>query len=96
MVAGAKDFSPENYPNVERMTIGGLNGSFTYERDSAVASGELIQINKLLRLYNKNSPAFVVVSTFGVSCGVQEQSSICDDDITQLFGEGKNLFDSRE
>lgn len=93
MVAGAKEVAPEKYPSTVKMTIGGTDGNFDFEKDSLVASGELIQINKILREYNPNSDAFSLVAALSSLCGVQETSGVCENDIIQFFGEGENLFD---
>lgn len=96
IVAGSKEAAPfEKYPHTENITIGGSDGSFDFERDSIVATAELIQINKLLKVYSDEvgniHTEVSILSPF--TCGVQESSGICNEDITQIFGEGKNMFE---
>lgn len=96
-VAGSKDNAIQKYPHTEKMTIGGYTGTFDFDRDSSVASGEIIQINKVLKKYNdRTGNVFTVVSVLASLCGEQITSGICEEDISQLFGLGKNLFDPVE
>ena len=95
MVAGAKNTANKKYPHQEKMTVGGYDGSFNFERDSAVASGMLIQTNRLFKVYNpKIGNTYIVVGVFSTLCGVQKTSMICNEEITQLFGQGETLFEA--
>jgi len=95
IVAGSKENAPEEYPITEKKTIGGFDGSFNFERDSMVASGELIQVNKLLKVYSDEvGNIYMSTSVFTRSiCENQNTSGICVEDITQIFGEGKTMFE---
>ena len=96
MVAGAKEIAPvAKYPWTEMQTIGGADGNFDFERDSLVASGELIQINKLLKEYNADKGnTFTYADVFGGTCDIQQVTSgVCLPDITTFFGQGKTMFE---
>ena len=97
MVAGAKNVASETakYPWTEMMTIGGTDGNFDFDRDSLVASGELIQINRLLKAYKPyGGNTFTSVHVFGGSCELQQVTSgVCLPDISAFFGQGKTLFE---
>ena len=96
MVAGAKDMALEKFPHTEKMTIGGYDGRILFERDSLVATAELLQINKILRVFNPNTgTAYQVVGALDdILCErPQSTSSVCQEDIAQIFGKGKTMFE---
>jgi len=93
IVAGSKQLANNKYPHQEKMTVGGYDGNFIFERDSLVASGMLIQIIKLLKVYDPNMGTFSHASVLSSLCGNQETSGVCEEDITQFFGQGKTMFE---